>query len=183
MKFSLFTICLFCLFACSNPSSQPTDKIEEAKEVSKEATEPSSDYSVPIYDFAGLESIFNQKTDTTYVINFWATWCKPCVKELPYFVELHKNYQAKKFKLIFISLDFPKQIEKKLIPFLQKNNLPGDMMVLDDSDSNTWIPKVDKEWSGSIPATVVYNQNKREFHEASFDNYEELNNIVQPFFR
>ncbi len=179
----LFLLVLLTFLACNNANTQQATKVESPQTNTKESNEETENITVPTYDFDGLESIFNQKTDTTYVINFWATWCKPCVEELPYFVELHKAYQSKKFKLIFVSLDFPKQIQKKLIPFLQKNKLPGDMMVLDDSDANTWIPKVSEEWSGAIPATVVYNQKKRVFHEQSFENYSELNEIVAPFFR
>ncbi|MFT5167540.1 MAG: thiol-disulfide isomerase/thioredoxin, partial [Saprospiraceae bacterium] len=73
-------------------------------------------YQAPvIYDnFEALVPLFEKQNDTTYVINFWATWCKPCVAELPYFEELHNRYKGKKVKVLLISLDFPNQIEKKL---------------------------------------------------------------------
>ncbi|MEM9824369.1 MAG: TlpA disulfide reductase family protein [Bacteroidota bacterium] len=179
--------CLFLFFACqSSPTDQNQTSQKSENPVSTEPAQPVEKVAqakVPIYNYAQLAPIFEQKSDTTYVINFWATWCKPCVEELPYFVELHEKYKTDKFKLIFVSLDFPKQIEKKLIPFLEKHQLPGEMMVLDDPDSNTWINAVDPQWSGAIPATVVYNAQKRSFHEQSFENFGELDAIVDPFMR
>ena len=114
-----------------------------------------------------------QKDDKTYVVNFWATWCKPCIDELPAFEKLFKNYKNQQVELILVSLDFPNQIEKRVIPFIEKNNLKGKVVLMADPDQNIWIPKVSKEWSGAIPATVIYNKNTRKFYEQSF-TYKEL---------
>lgn len=168
---SLFS--LLCFLACNTPTPPEVDT-EKLPEKTTAATS-----KIPVVDYNGLAPIFTQKSDTTYVINFWATWCKPCVAELPYFLELHKKYQDRKFKFIFVSLDFPKQIEKKLMPFLEKNPLPGEVIVLDDSDSNTWIPAVDPEWSGAIPATMVYNGDRKIFAEKSFHDFTELSDWVE----
>jgi len=136
----------------------------------------------PIYEnFEDIEFIFQQKNDTTYVINFWATWCAPCVKELPYFEELNQKYTDKKVKVILVSQDFSKQLEKKLKPFLEKNKLQSEVLVLIDPDANSWIDKVNPAWSGAIPATVVYKGDKNEFYEKSFENFEELEEIITPF--
>jgi thiol-disulfide isomerase/thioredoxin len=133
-----------------------------------------------VYDsFEEMEWIFNQQNDTTYVINFWATWCKPCVAEMPFFIELYNTYRGEKVKLILVSLDFKKQIENKLIPFIETHNLQPEVVVLDDPDTNKWISKIAEEWSGSIPATLIYNKNNREFYEQSFESFEELNLIVK----
>ncbi len=72
------------------------------------------------------------------------------------------------------------QIEKQLIPFIKKRNLKPEVIVLSDPDTNTWIPKVDPEWSGAIPATLVYNKNKKLFFEESFD-YNKLQNTLKQF--
>ncbi len=136
---------------------------------------------IPIYGFSDIEHLFHQKTDTTYIINFWATWCKPCVEELPYFEQLTAQYQSEKVKVILISLDFKKQIERKLIPFLKKHNLQSEVRVLYEPDANAWIDKVDPRWTGAIPATVIYKGERREFYEQSFDNFEQINSIVKSF--
>ncbi len=140
-----------------------------------------SDVQRPVvYDsFEDIEWIFNQQNDTTYVINFWATWCKPCVEELPFFVELYNTYKGQKVKLILVSLDFKKQIENKLIPFIETHNLQPEVVVLTDPDTNNWIPKIADEWSGSIPATLIYNKKKRSFYEQSFESFEELNSFLK----
>lgn len=135
---------------------------------------------IPVYEhFADLEPLFHKQTDTTYVINFWATWCKPCVEELPYFEQLHEAYQKDKVKVILVSLDFPKQLETKLLPFVEKNQLKSDVVALTDIDFNSWIDKVSPEWSGAIPVTVVYNAKEKKFISEQFADYNELNAIVQ----
>lgn len=136
--------------------------------------------SLEIYDYDGLEPILNAKDDKTYVINFWATWCAPCVKELPYFETLNTEYNSKNVEVILVSLDFPNQYEKRLIPFINEHELKSKIVVLNDVDSNSWIPKISKNWSGAIPASLIYNKDKRQFYEQSF-NYDELKTEVDKF--
>jgi len=133
---------------------------------------------IPVYNFSELEPILYSKSDTTYVVNFWATWCKPCVAELPSFEAYHEKNKQSKVKVILVSLDFPKQIEKKLVPFINDRKLEPDVVVLNDPDANSWIDKVSTEWSGSIPATIVFKGDKRGFFEQSFESLEELEEVV-----
>ena len=138
------------------------------------------DISVNAYDFSGLEYYLNQKNDTTYVVNFWATWCEPCVEELPHFEKLNEKYKEDKVKVILVSLDIFKQVETKLLPFIKEKQLKSEVIYLRDPDQNTWLPKVDSTWSGAIPATVIYNKEQRKFYERSF-TYEELEKEVSNF--
>ena len=138
------------------------------------------DYTLQVYDFDAFEKFLNIADDKTYVVNFWATWCGPCIKELPYFETLNESYQNQNVEVLLVSLDFPKQYEKKLIPFIKKEQLKSKVIALNDPDSNAWIPKVDDTWSGAIPATLIYNKNKRQFYEQSFD-YDELKEEVEQF--
>ena len=139
-----------------------------------------SDYDLEVVDFNGLEPYLSKNDDKTYVVNFWATWCGPCIKELPYFEELNQNFNTKNVEVILVSLDFPKQYEKKLIPFIQDKKLQSRVIALNDTKMNDWIPKVDENWSGAIPATVIYNANTSKFYERSF-TYKELEEELQTF--
>ncbi len=123
---------------------------------------------------------FQNKTGTTYVINFWATWCKPCVKELPAFEKIASDYSNNNVKVLLVSLDFPDKIESQVIPFIKKNNIKSEVVLLDDADANSWIPKVSTNWSGAIPATVIYKNENRKFYEQSF-TFEELENELKLF--
>ena len=132
---------------------------------------------IPIVDFEGLEPLLNTRTDTTYVVNFWATWCIPCVRELPVFEDINNKYQDQKVKVVLVSLDFPGQLNSKVIPFLEETGIRSEVILLADPNSNMWIDKVSPDWSGSIPATLIYNKNSRQFFEQSFE-FGELDEII-----
>ncbi len=123
---------------------------------------------IPIYDFESFKPMLTINDGKTRVINFWATWCKPCVAELPYFELINSRYPDDEVEVILVSLDLPRQVESKLIPFIKKQKIESKIVLLDDPDANTWIPKVDKNWSGSIPATIIYKGNTSNFYERSF---------------
>lgn len=127
--------------------------------------------------FDDFEALLHREDGQLYVVNFWATWCKPCIKELPYFEAINEKYKDKGVSVLLVSLDGGKQIEKNLIPFLKENKLKSKVVVLDDTDFNSWIDKVSPEWSGAIPASLFYNNKEREFREQSFE-YEELEALV-----
>jgi thiol-disulfide isomerase/thioredoxin len=136
---------------------------------------------VPLYEsFEALAPLFDRKSDTTMIVNFWATWCAPCVEELPYFEELTRERGERKYRIILVSLDFRKQLLRRLMPFLKAREMTSTVVVLDDADANAWIDRVDESWSGAIPATLVFNAARREFHEQSFTR-EELHSIVDSF--
>ena len=145
------------------------------KEESKEITFTEVDYN-------GLEKVLNRTDNKTYVVNFWATWCAPCVKELPYFERINKQYKDKNVEVVLVSLDFPKHFDTKLKNFINEKQLQSELYALNDMDSNYWIPQVNKDWSGAIPATLIYNSNKREFFEQAFE-YEELEKTLNKFLK
>lgn len=135
---------------------------------------PDNAFALPVHNFDTLEKEYLSITnDTTYIINFWATWCKPCVKELPAFERIGEAYVDKHVKVVLVSLDFPENIETRVLPFIEKNGLKSEVILLDDPDANAWIPKVDSEWSGAIPATIILNKKMKSFYERSF-SFEEL---------
>ena len=117
---------------------------------------PQSYIEVPSMSYQELHPLLNQKGNKTYVVNFWATWCAPCIKELPYFEELNNN---KNIEVILVSLDFPKHKEKRLLPFIKKRQLSSRVILLDDDDENFWINDISSTWSGALPATLIYTKN------------------------
>lgn len=133
--------------------------------------------SIPTYNFEELEKQLPKEENKTYVVNFWATWCAPCVEELPYFTELDKKNEN--IEVILVSLDMPKMKESQLVPFIKKKKIKSKVILLDDPYSNLWIPKVNKDWDGAIPATLIYNTNNRKFYPNKFDSYQELFNEIQ----
>lgn len=139
---------------------------------------PSGSDRIRVVDYNSLEPILELRNDTTYVVNFWATWCIPCVKELPAFERLNNEYSGRKVKVLLVSLDFPTQVGSRLIPFIEENKIESEVILLDDPNSNVWIGKVDTEWTGSIPATVIFNRDFYGFYERTFE-YDDLEEIVK----
>ncbi len=128
--------------------------------------------SIHFSDFEALTQVDN---DTLYVLNFWSTWCRPCVAEMPYFDRAQRELESQKVKVIFLSLDFKAQFESHLVPFLAKKNLYSKVLFLDEPKFDGYIDKVDPKWSGSIPATLFVQHSKgiRQFHEGDY-TYEDL---------
>ena len=157
---SFSVILLLLLFSCND---KPKDSIE-------------------VVDFDGLYSKIDLSVDKTYVINFWATWCAPCVKELPYFEEANNQSEDKNIEVILVSLDFPSQIESKLKPYLKKNKIKSRVILLDDSKMSTWVPKVSDQWDGGIPATLIVNSSNYNFYPKAFKKEElftEINKVLE----
>jgi len=131
-------------------------------------------------NFDELKTIINRKDDKLYVVNFWATWCKPCVSELPGFMEVNNMYlNNPHFKMILVTLDMAKDLNTSVKNFINKNNITPDVYLLDDNKRmNEWIPAIHTNWSGAIPATVFYrNGEKLEFVENVIEK-EELVKLI-----
>ncbi len=179
MKLKLLFVAILLIASCKNSKEEPSTVLT-TQNLDKEQVVKENEIELEIYDFEGLKPLLNKKDDKVYVVNFWATWCAPCVKELPAFEELYSNYKTNKVEVLLVSLDFPHQFESKLKPFIKKRELKSKVVVLDDVDSNSWIPQISKDWSGSIPATIIYNNENRIFYEQSF-TYNELEKELKNF--
>lgn len=168
MNYRYLFLLVILVSACSTDKSFKRTPLEIISE---------NGITVEVYDFNNFKPFLQQQDEVVYVINFWATWCKPCVEELPVFVSLHEKYQNKKVKVLLVSLDFPTKIKEQLIPFINIKKLTPEVILLDDPDQNTWIPQVSEKWSGAIPATLIYYKDKRSFYEQSF-TFESLEKAV-----
>tara|TARA_B100000965_G_scaffold37898_1_gene27976 strand:- start:217 stop:702 length:486 start_codon:yes stop_codon:yes gene_type:complete len=138
-----------------------------------------SNKSIEVVDFDGFYNKIDLSSDYTYVINFWATWCSPCVKELPYFESVNKEYSDKNVKVILVSLDFPSQIESKLKPYIKMNKIKSNVILLDDSKMNKWVPRVSEKWDGGIPATLIVNSSNYNFYPNPFKKEELVSEIAK----
>ncbi|MCM0667457.1 MULTISPECIES: TlpA disulfide reductase family protein [Flavobacterium] len=118
------------------------------------------------------ERIKNGK-DSTYVVNFWATWCAPCIKELPHFEKLGAEHKSEKVAVLLVSLDFKSKLQSNVIPFVKRKNLKNEVFLLNESNPQEFIDRIDPSWSGSIPATLFIKNDKRKFVESEF-TYEQL---------
>ncbi|HEY8781265.1 MAG TPA: TlpA disulfide reductase family protein [Mucilaginibacter sp.] len=118
--------------------------------------------------------------DTLYLINFWATWCGPCVEELPNFDKLQRVYKDKPLKVLLVSMDFESELKTKVVPFVKSRKLLAPVYVAARKSDQDLIDEIDKDWSGALPATLLVNTKKgiHEFYEKEF-TYDELNKIYQ----
>jgi len=134
---------------------------------------------VEIFKFSELEEIMTVNDGQVKVINFWATWCAPCVKELPYFENANNIYKEKGIDIVLINLDFVEQ-KQKVEKFIIKHNIKNRVVLLDEIDYNSWIDKIDSNWSGAIPATIFIGNKQRKFVEGELKQ-DQLMLIINEF--
>ena len=134
--------------------------------------------ALPVLDFSQYENRVQQNNDTLYVVNFWATWCKPCVEELPFFKKAEITFAQHPVKIILVSQD-AKNRTAQVGDFMKKNNYSAECFLLSAGNPNVWIDKIDTSWSGTIPMTVIYKNGKKiYFHEGDYETYDDLEKII-----
>jgi thiol-disulfide isomerase/thioredoxin len=122
-----------------------------------------------------LQELITSKGDNIKVINFWATWCAPCVKEMPLFEKLGQERKDVKVTLVSLDLDLdpdPAKVHK----FVARKKLQSQVLILDEKDPNSYIEQIEKTWSGALPATIIINSKtgqrkfvERELHEGELE--------------
>jgi len=130
-----------------------------------------------VVKFNAVDKLLHTQSDSIQVINFWATWCAPCVKELPLFEQL--SAAGGPVKVTLINLDFADKVDR-VNAFMSRKNIKSKVLLLDEIDYNSWIDKVDKSWNGAIPATLVINPKTgaRKFAEKEFADGKELEQMI-----
>ncbi len=109
----------------------------------------------------------NNSGDTTYIINFWATWCMPCLEELPIFGKFQEQFINQPVKIILVSVDFKSRL-RQVENYVKKNKIPNEVHLLNETNQQEYIDRVDKNWSGTIPATLFIHKENRKLHEGAF---------------
>ncbi len=130
--------------------------------------------NIPKLKMADVVQRINQPSDTTYVINFWATFCKPCVAEIPDFIKITNKYKKQKVKLLLVSLDLPFYYPNKIAAFAKKNKFTASIAWLNETNADYFCPLIDSSWSGVIPATIIVNAKTgyKKFFEAEMKGAE-----------
>lgn len=123
--------------------------------------------SIELIKMEGLQKVISgNSAPQIQVVNFWATWCAPCIKELPLFERLNESREDVTVSLVSVDMDLDPDTDK-VYRFVARKKLKSNVYILDEEDPNTWIDKIDKNWSGAIPATLIINpaNGKRKFVE------------------
>jgi len=144
------------------------------------AASPAFCQKVDLLTVDKLNERLERGKDTTYVVNFWATWCAPCIKELPHFEKLQQEKRNEKVKVLLVSVDFKSRLEKSVVPFVKIRGLNNEVFLLDETDQQEYIDRIDKTWSGAIPATLFVKGKTRKFVEKEF-TYQSLITEYQTF--
>jgi thiol-disulfide isomerase/thioredoxin len=149
--FRIYSLILLLSFQ-SNVFSQVFELEPAVTDSVKKETPP----FIPAVDISFFEAIKAMNNDTLYIINFWATWCKPCIEELPAFVQLADSYIGQKVRVIMVSNDTRKLYETKLVDFTMKKGIYPYSVWMSAANPDAWINSIDEQWSGAIPATLLY---------------------------
>ena len=126
---------------------------------------------IPKWKITDVEKYMSTTDEQVLVINFWATFCKPCVAEIPSFIKITNQYKSQNVKLLLVSLDLPSFYPAKIAAFAKKNAFNTSIVWLQETNADFFCPKIDKSWSGSIPATLILNTKTgyRKFFEEEID--------------
>ena len=121
---------------------------------------------IPLVKLGQLQQLLKTNNGKILVINFWATWCAPCLKELPLFEKLNGNRQDVAVSLVSMDMDLDPD-PQKVKNFVIRKKIKSPVLILDETNPNSWIDKLEKSWSGALPATLVINSRngKRKFVE------------------
>lgn len=136
--------------------------------------------NIPLLKYEQLESRIAGEKAELLVVNFWATTCAPCVKELPHFMEVNAEYKDNPgFKMLLVSLDRAKDLER-VKKFMKDRKITAEVVVLDDSKRmNTWIPRINLDWGGEIPVTLIYKNNEQVHFQNGEMSKEELQQVIK----
>lgn len=137
---------------------------------------------VETLSFEQLQDHLTSEGDTVHVVNFWATWCKPCVVELPFFEKLTDMSHTPPIKVTLVSLDFKHQVASKLMPFIEEKKIQSKVLHLYERNPNDWIDQLNADWSGAIPATFFIHGEKERFHEGEFAGEQEILDIINSIY-
>jgi len=143
----------------------------------------SQDRTVAVINQEELAELLSVQNDTTYVVNFWATWCPPCVSEMPILMEFAMRNKEKKIKMLLVSFDYTNKIEERVLPFIEDFNITEDVVVFDTPPGVEWMDYVYTNYTGSIPATVVFKGKHKTIHDGEIQSYKQLDSLFTSIYK
>ena len=169
MRLFCFLIALLTLVGCTGDPAPPPPALGTAGQPRVYA------------DFAELAPLFEQQNDTAYVVNFWATWCKPCREEIPLLQRFAAENTDRKLRVVLVSLDTEQRAIDRIPDFLGRTAPDLASVVLTD-EGQQWGKTIDRAWNGSLPTTILYKGALRYVVRREFRTYADLEGAVAPLF-
>ena len=140
---------------------------------------PNGKDSVSVIDIAGVQELIGRHHGEVLVINVWATWCVPCVEEIP---DLNSLSREGHVRVVGISIDDPADIPSKVVPFLKKHAVPYPVFVKAGGNDEDFINALNGRWTGAVPATFVYDSTGTQRKMlVGKQTYALLHSAVEPF--
>lgn len=132
-------------------------------------------------DVAGLEALLDAAAGRVVVVNLWATWCVPCVAEMPELAEFYREHSRAEVAFFAVSLDDPKEMDGAVKKFMEDKELPFPAYVLTERDIDAVSKALRQEIYGALPTTIVYDRKGavKKMWEGAITR-EELNVVVKP---
>ncbi|OGU72823.1 MAG: hypothetical protein A2V93_06735 [Ignavibacteria bacterium RBG_16_34_14] len=150
MKLFFSLLILLCFSGCIKEENEIKKQQEQVFFYKKE---------IPIIDEIWLKNKIAKRNGKILFVNFWATWCVPCVKEFPDLVKIYNENKSTDFEFLSVSVDLPMDIETKVKPFLAEQSAGFPVVVVEEKRSDEVINLINPEWNGAVPVTVIYDEN------------------------
>jgi thiol-disulfide isomerase/thioredoxin len=108
-------------------------------------------------DEVGYPKLVSGYKGKVLLVDFWATWCKPCRAEMPELAKLSKRLAARGFALVTVSSDEPEQ-ETAAANVLKNDGITGPAYIKKPKDDDKFINAIDPKWGGALPALFLYDR-------------------------
>lgn len=159
LRRSVVLVVLLALIGCGG-SDGGNNGSDASKETSSQepATTQAQDTEAPVVKKVTHDdamAVLEQSDARLTVVNFWATWCVPCVEEFPAFTKLDRTLDDRGVDVMFISTDFPNE-KGKVVDFLAEHGVTGTSY-LKTGNSTEFVNNFSEDWSGAVPATFIYD--------------------------
>jgi thiol-disulfide isomerase/thioredoxin len=160
-----------------------TDRRNDQPGASSTANSLRAKIVVDSIDEGGLKKLVGERRGKVLFLNIWATWCVPCIEEFPDLVKLSHANGEDDVEVVGISADYTDEIETKIVPFLEKQNVPFRVYVAKFAHQEDFINAVNRSWSGALPASLIYDRkgNQRYFHvgQGTFQEFKnEIDKVI-----